>query len=472
MMDHSSNSFSIKNSSIKLISILNISRENKALYIPIAYVQLYLTATILLYILGPLEWKSQNPVMLFSFILLSQALLFFGYMLEMNKMTKRNTVNNHVDNYVQLDSKEKTLKFLNIFIVINLIITILYLMRNTGMSSFSLAEIISNFSKGLTDSGNQYLGKFNEEISFGGGWLAPLITISSPLLWPVIPLSFYFFKDLKFYNKLIIILTVFFEAARWISTGTNKGVIDLILTFVFIVFIRLWNKNYLANEKKSKKQIVYIAAILSLILLGFTLFVNNIDSRLNENYNTVTKITGDTKVNLDKPLMKLMPDELNSLFVYTSQYLTQGYYGLSLALDEPFVPMFGVGNSTFILENLKEINIDLYQYTYAERIAYEGWDPSMNWHTIYVWLANDLSFFGVLVAMYFIGVYFAHVSYRCIANKEPIAISLLILLLLGFFYFPANNQIMASPITFMAFWGINAYWIFKAKNNGVLKKYE
>lgn len=439
---------------------------NSKLYRPMMYVQLYLVGVIMLYLLGPLEWKTQNPFLFYTFISIAQILLLVGFIFTMKKLQYRAKMSEtNTGKEAVIVSHDMILKFLRIFITVNLVVTIMYLMRNTGLASFSIKLIMNNLSKGIADSATQYLGKFEEQILFGGRWLAPMITLTSPILWPVLPLSFIYFKKLEIYNKIITVLTVFFEAARWISTGTNKGVIDLILIIIFIFFLKLWQKSYQQGKNQKnigKRNIITILIVAILIVVGFAYFSNNIGSRLNKNYDTVSLITGDTEVNLNSPIIKMMPDSLEPLIVYATQYLTQGYYGLSLSLDEPFIPMFGVGNSIFLIENLQELsNKDLYQYTYSERISDEGWDPFMNWHSAYMWLANDLSYYGVLVLMFFFGKYFAHVTFKSIAYNDPIASVLFCLILLLFFYLPCNNQIFSSPLTFMAFWGLNALWLFK-----------
>lgn len=445
----------------------------KTLYNPMRIAQIYLIGIIVLYILGPLEWRTENPFLFYMFLFSAQGLLYLGYSTTMKRLYLNN------ENDEQAVEEEKTLiighkailKYLKVFIVINLILTCMYLMRNTGLSSFSISQIIDNFNKGLINANSQYLAKFDTEIGFWGRILTPIITLTSPLTWPVIPLSLVYYKELNLINKVLTVLTIFFEAARWVSTGTNKGIIDIILIFIAVILIKQWQKRYeISVNKTSKKRHSFrnLIIIISFLVIGFSVFGNNISSRLNENYDTVTLITGMTEVNLKAPLMIMSPQSLQPTMVYMTQYLTQGYYGLSLALDEPFVPMFGVGNSYFLIKKFQDLlSINIWQYTYQARITYKGWDPFVNWHSLYMWLANDVSFLGVLVLMYFFGKYFAVVTFKCIVYKDPIASALFCLILLCFFYLPCNNQILSSPITFMAFWGLNAFWFYR-----VLRKSE
>jgi hypothetical protein len=445
-----------------------ISQEIRILYKPIKIVQWYLYFIIFLYLFGPLNWRTQNPFLLYMFLFGAQGLLYIGYSLKMKQIYAREA-NDQLspDKKGQIIDDTAILKYLSIFIPITLVLTGMYLIRNTGLSSFSIQQIIDNIIIGFTNSGAQYKAKFVTQVAFGGGFLAPIITIMSPFTWPVIPLSLIYFKRLRISRKVMTVLMIVLEAARSISTGTNKGVIDLIITVAVIFIIKQWQDNYLGVIKaplfNRSRKIITTAIIITLFVLGLSLFGHNISSRVSDNYKIISLITASTEVNMNSPLMTVTPPTLQPLLVYTTQYLTQGYYGLSLALNEPFIPMFGVGNSDFLIENIQDtFNVNIWQYTYQARIAYKGWDPFVNWHSIYVWLANDFSFFGVIILMFFFGQYFAIVTFKCLVIKDPIASSLFVLIMLCFFYFPCNNQIFSSPITFMAFWGLNIYWLLKS----------
>ena len=461
------------------LKIMNIKKtrliEIKTLYRPMQLVQLYLLFIIILYVLGPLEWRTQNSFLFYIFLFASQGLLLLGYTLQIKRLYVKETIEQTLENRQGLIlSDEAVLKYLKKIIPINLLLTFMYLLRNTGVSGFSITQMISNLTRGFVDSGMQYSAKFTTEIAFGGNFLAPIITLMSPFTWIVIPLSLIYFKRIGHVNKILTILTIFFEAARWVSNGTNKGVIDLIIIFAVVVLIKQWQGKYMRlfklQKNKQNKKIKTAIIIIILVVSGLLFFGNNISSRVNDNYSTISLITGGTEVNTNSPLMKITPKNYQPLLVYTAQYLTQGYYGLSIALNEPFIPMFGVGNSYFLIENIQQMfDVDIWQYTYQERIEYKGWHPFVNWHSIYVWLANDISFPGVLLLMFFFGKYFALVTYKCLILKDPIASSLLVLILLCFFYFPCNNQILSSPITFMAFWSLNIFWFYKVKIKKTIK---
>ncbi|HBS46434.1 MAG TPA: hypothetical protein DEA91_21760 [Paenibacillus sp.] len=443
-------------------------KERNLLYRPIKFVMIYFIGLIILYIWGPLEWKTQNSSIFYLFLFLAHGLLILGYKSTMAKMRNKEALSqNNYNTKLVLMSDTIILKWINVLIIINLIMTFLFLIRTIGLSSFSINSIINNLLEGIADPGGQYNSKFTTAKIFGGNILAPLSTLLAPILWPVIPISIIYYKRLNLTSKILVIITIIVESIRWISTGTNKGVIDLILIIISLVFLKQLQRGFngIINKKSRGTKIIRgLIIIVVLIVVGFSVFENNISSRINNNFGTVSSISNNTELNFESPIMKISPSSMHTLLIYTTSYLTQGYYGLSLALDEPFIPMFGIGNSYFLISNFEGLlNMDIWKYTYQSRIAYEGWNPFVNWHSIYTWLANDFSYFGVLILMFLLGKYFAIVCYRSIVYKDPITSTIFCLLVICFFYFPCNNQVLSMPSTFMAFWGLNIYWFYKTK---------
>lgn len=440
---------------------------NNILYRPIKIVMIYFIGLIVLYIWGPFEWRTQNPPVFYLYLFLCQSLIYIGYKITMNKLLRRNeSVKQEESEYV-LFKQTTIVKLLKVLIAVNLVMTVLMTLRNIGLSSFSINNLWNEFLNGLENPGLQYDSKVNSENLFGGNILAPLSTLTAPFLWPVLPLSIIYFKKINVFNKGLVLLTIIIESVRWISTGTNKGIIDLILIILSVLFLKQLQKSFhLSNKIKARKRKVVAVTIIAMILviIGLSVFQNNISSRINNNYGTVSAITNNTIINTKSPIMKIMPETLHPLVIYVTSYLTQGYYGLSLALDEPYIPMFGVGNSYFLISNFEGLlSKDIWKNTFQARLAYEGWNPFVNWHSIYTWLANDFSFLGVLIIMFYLGKYFAVVCYKSIVQKDSITSVILCLLFICFFYFSCNNQVLSMPSTFMAFWGINIYWFYKSK---------
>ena len=121
--------------------------------------------------------------------------------------------------------------------------------------------------------------------------------------------------------------------------------------------------------------------------------------------DTAYSPAGNVWADNDNFLVRGLEGESKRSVLTGVSYLTQGYFALYLALDKPFVPTFGVGNSFFLVRQAARIPglEDLDQQPYPMRIEENGWDAYAFWSTIYPWIASDVSFPGTLVVVFLIG---------------------------------------------------------------------
>jgi hypothetical protein len=295
----------------------------------------------------------------------------------------------------------------------------------------------------------------------------------APVMWSVFPLSIYNFKRLKLSYKLIVLISLFFELARWIATGTSKGIIDVILIILVVTVVKYMKKRALDNRNRifDFKKYRFRILVLSLIVVGVFFFSNNVGDRVNQNWSNYIISNGNVNINVDAPLMKITPNSMKPTLIYLTSYLTQGYYAFSMSLDLDYYPMLGVGNSMFLMENFNEIfDLNLYEKTYQNRMSVFGWHPFVNWHSFYVWVANDVHYIGVILVMFLIGYLLGSVYKNVILYDDPIALVLLCLTTIMIIYIPANNQLLSYPTTFMAFWITLIYWNVRKRYKFVLRK--
>jgi hypothetical protein len=103
---------------------------------------------------------------------------------------------------------------------------------------------------------------------------------------------------------------------------------------------------------------------------------------------------------------------------------------------------------------------DIALLSYPGRVDVDnGWSYFHRWHSIYPWLASDVTFPGTLLLMFFIGGLFAKIWQDILWCKNPIATSLFGVLLIMLFYVPANNQILGFPASAAAFWVLLIWWV-------------
>lgn len=446
-----------KNNSRRLMLIpRNISRV-------MLIVQAYLLLTIVLYVLGPWEWKDDNIYLTVGMLVVFQLALYFGF--------------NSGKKYLQESKKEgfhfkpTTLKAILLF---GLCITALQCVRTIG--SIDPSVIMSRVLQGIADASSYYNVNEGGEGSFGGPVVTYLIVLSAPIAWMAIPLSIYHFEKLSCIYRIVAVSTILLEVSRWISVGTNKGAIDVLLTIVAVVILKYASKSRMLSKVKPKtkskrKKAVAVLLIILLLSAGVSIFVNNTGSRIDNNWINLEITNGQTQINDDSILMMMCPEPLHPALILVSSYLSQGYYALSLTRLVEWIPTFGAGNSMFIMENIKELfGVDLFQYTYQLRLEVFGWDSLVNWHSFYVWVANDVSLFGIVIVMFAIGYVFFRVTCDAILRGDDIAIALFCLFFLMFFYIPANNQIMSYPTSFMAFWVLIVVWQCTSRRNHFLLK--
>jgi hypothetical protein len=143
-------------------------------------------------------------------------------------------------------------------------------------------------------------------------------------------------------------------------------------------------------------------------------------------------------------------------------YATNGYAGLSAALDQDFVWTYGLGNSGALMGYARQyLDIDLLPQTYMVRAEEKtGWPALVYWSTIFPWIASDISFTGCGVLFAFIGFIYPRILYRAYYSRCPLSATLLFYLNVLLIYVPCNNQMMQMRQAMVAFVGTSlAYWI-------------
>ncbi|MBZ5524459.1 MAG: hypothetical protein LAP21_19650, partial [Acidobacteriia bacterium] len=137
-----------------------------------------------------------------------------------------------------------------------------------------------------------------------------------------------------------------------------------------------------------------------------------------------------------------------------------GYYALYLSLKEPFVPMYGAGNSMFLTREAERF-LDLpgfSQRSYPARIEKYGWSVNQLWCSIYPWIASDISFPGVIVFVFLVGHFFA-LAWLDTLMANPFALLAFTNFLIMLIYFSGNNQMMQSGEGGVAFWVLLFAWL-------------
>lgn len=424
------------------------SKTVRKTLVPMVAVQVYLALTVVLYVFGPWKWRDPNMLATVLILLLIQAALWVGF--NTGKIARPQDLGGGF---------RFSKKILNAIVLFGFFVTLLQCLRTLG--TIDLTAISQSVSRGLANAAAQYSESKVAGARFGGSALTYFFVLAAPLSWMALPLSLYHFDRLSIPLKIVAVLNILLEISRWLAIGTNKGVFDVFFTIAAVLVLRHLGKGTRASSavKSRRAKIGIIVCIAFMAVAALWVFSNNVGSRINGHWENYEITNGNTPIDPDAPLMLLCPEALRPTLVLASSYLTQGYYAFSLARLVEWVPLLGAGNSMFLMENIQELTgTDLFSQTYQARLEQFDWDPLVNWHSFYVWIANDVGPVGVVVVLFLIGYFFYQVSFDAIERKDDLAVVLFCLFAIMFFYLPANNQVLSYPSTFMAFWVLFIVW--------------
>ena len=152
-------------------------------------------------------------------------------------------------------------------------------------------------------------------------------------------------------------------------------------------------------------------------------------------------------IRLDSCIFDVFGQKLGFSLAMLSQYLSAGYYGLSLALQQDFTWTWFLGQSysLAVIFNRWFGFPFMYDLTYPVQVGLAtGWGAS-KWVSIFPWLASDWTYPGALVVLAFFAALYARVWRESIEYRNPFAILVFCLLNIGILYIPANNQLVHTP---------------------------
>lgn len=426
----------------------------------IRYIQIYLFGTVVLYLIGPISWKTRNSELTFTLITLYILALGFG-----NKYGERRSQYSAV---AGSGRPEFVISHFTMISIITLLLQTLLLIRIVMLYSYSgIFYILENLVSGNYSS--LYFAEKTVSIGaqmFGGLILSLFALLFSPItrIYPVLFLVY--LKELKFYDKVLGIITLIVWIFKTLSQGTTESLLVIIVYALIPLLLKTkrgvteksrsrkrkypivkFGKYRLSGNVKWKSVVIIMGAVL--ILIAFNAVMSDRTggthsfSQLGENYVSET----------NNFLYNIIPVGLRELLIWVDFYICQGYYGMSLATTLSWHPMFGLGSSRWLCSEIDAIIPGLYHHLYSVRIEEAGyrWSDMANWHSAFTWFANDVSFIGVILVMFLIGWLFAKVYRDAIENKSPYAIGAMACLLEMLIFLPCNNILYANSQTLFPF---------------------
>ena len=434
-------------------------------YLPLIMVELYLVMTLLLMTFGPIKYNLQNREKFWVLIVLYHVALIVGYVIVAKVKSKENDKG--------LNISENTIKKIYwIILAVGFLVWCVVYRNGTHAKSYIPYELPKHFIQGLLHPAQRYYWKLTPEAlaQFHGN---KLVTGISSIFYPL----YYFmpmfligmWNHITKTQKVLSYVQMFLTMAMGISVGTNKYLFDLLFIvaggFVIELFCR-WNEEGFSFIKKRK---IVLFTIIFLAIFDVCYFTYNLRDRTGNLSAYIGSISEDITVEDGMSEAEQMESAIAAkrtggflidMLVGVENYICQGYYGFSLALDEEFTTTYGVGHSAFCISTLEGLfDIELQERTFQEKIS-DVWSSKSRWHSFYSQMANDVGFYGVIGVMFVIGVLLAAAWQDAYKDQNIVAKCLLVLFVIMVLYMPANNQVGNGAGTFFAFWETMVLWIF------------
>lgn len=437
---------------------------------PINALILYLVISLVIFAIGPFNWKINKPLLFWTLQVCFLIALFWGWQFGLKLRVYHHTWDD--------SPSQRHIKLLSNLLVVYFLILLVNVFRVFGFSNFNIGILFQRIMLGLGNMGGSYHELQGRDSLTGaqvfGGYFFSLINYIWGLVsFSVLLFGLLYFKKLNRKGRIFAALSAALTIIQYMSVGTNIGVFRIVLALLVFSFFK--NSGNEEKKKPSNKVKALVGIVVATVLLS-VLFNTIMTSRGGINYwQSQYYSVGGYHVNRDSVLFKFVPKSMYKFLVSASAYLCQGYQGMALTLNLKWIPMFGIGNSRFLLQLLSGNSISgrsdsLWNMTYQRRIETQfGWDEEVQWHSLYSWLANDVSYIGVIVVMFIIGALFAMCYRSAKEDRNPYAIIMCYLFVLMCFFIPCNNQIAQTEDTLCCFYLTLVCWLVSRKRRVRIK---
>lgn len=416
--------------------ILRLSKKKGIAYFPLRLILGFLIFTEILFFIGPLDYSVPSRNSLFIYLAIVNIACYCGYRhgVKTYKFPKSiNTNKNHN-------------KFISYCIIISFILLPFRIISLWGIHSISPTEIINHIQNAIQNPGDVY----SDKLDLISGFPTYLCIIMSPVIYITTALCIFYYSKLQKTWKILALLLILWEYLLPIGQGVRKGILDISMIVFFIYIAK--RPHILLDVKLMRKYVLFIL-IFCTIFISYFIYSNLSRYGIDD---AAVLIEGGTFNIKDSYLYNTNPIVL-SVICSIESYLCQGYYALGNALYSDFTCTFGFGSSWFGINFMNRLGIDLLPYTYIGELEKIGIDPTINWHSIYTWLASDFTFVGVPIFIYIMGYLFSVSWLDTLIERTKYAPAMFILFTIMFFYSFANNQVFS--LSFIAFVVISILWL-------------
>ncbi|HEN8799339.1 TPA: hypothetical protein U8251_001914 [Pseudomonas putida] len=408
--------------------------------IPLWLGVLYLCATIALFFSGPFDWPVNNGGVVLGFLLITLLALALGYTLSGCAITPGRPLLNWRNCYRVGALASIVLLFPSTYVY-------------TGKWPWEVLSV-------LGDQGAAYqemLKALEANESGIRSYVSLTRALAAPFVCSVIPFAILHWRSLKLMDVLLLLGHIAAVLVFSLMRGTDRETGEL-LVFVGGAFMVLAGQVMIRQGRFPFSAAKVVSASLLLAVLLFStlfLFIERKEARMGGNgiFCIAEGVVCSQRSPGDDPLA----GKLNFALEMLSAYMAQGYYGLSLALEEDFTSTMGLGHSSFLMSNFtKVVDDSLYQRSYLNKVNLAGWSDTAQWSTMFTWIASDVGFPLVPLVILVMGFLWGSAWKSALFNGSEAGTLVFLFLTLSVLYAPANNQLTQTLDSYFAF----VFWLF------------
>jgi hypothetical protein len=327
---------------------------------------------------------------------------------------------------------------------------------------FDISLVISFISLAASIASSSASGQLNTDISaIGDAYMTGyegyerntgnyslvfiIYSFSLPFNFVSLILGFYYFSDLtKSRRALVGALAIVSLLFYVLGSGKQKQLGDILIYLFTVAALKY-------GVRRKPIQMRWLLGGAGLAIVGLLAFVGVLGQRysaLGVNVSNVNqRVLDRIYIDTSHPVFAIFGQDYGLNVSMFLSYLSQGYYGLGLALETPWKWTHFQGFS-YSISVLSSRLLGL-QWEWPNTLVYQvgvttGWGES-KWHTVFTHFATDFSFPGTIVLFGLFSYVYARTWRAAISFENPFAILLFAQLTLGAFFMPANNQLLHSP---------------------------
>lgn len=374
------------------------------------YYNLWVLGTIGLFYFGPIDWPGRSqPVV---------ALVVLPCLLALNVGALAGWFVNGTPS-TRLGRVQISRRTGYALALLFLVLTDVHLRRVTGTTlfdprsfSFDFGDVYQNFLSTSYATGGRAASEVSLSILKGLLFLGVLIVASDA--FPRRP--------------LLLLVIAFALFASSMLRGTDKEFVDIFIIFSVLYFYK----------SQARISLRYPIIGLAIVLFFF------LERRIGRYGGALPECIagGEICLGYDTALSRYLSPSIELLAAFLTNYIVQGYEGLTLAYHLPFDWNYGIGHLPLLKRAIctaTGVTCDIGDF--QTKLIDVGWDTTYRWTSAYTIIANDLGWH--LLPLYFAGIGFLlSVSERRWREQRDI-VSLVVIVLITVFmvYSSANMQL-------------------------------